>query len=822
VAFPEGTVTFLFTDVEGSTRRLECAPDEYREALEASRKAIRTACRLGHEVDTQGDAFFFAFARADEAVAAAQSAQERLVDSTLRVRMGIHTGDVRRGAEGYVGLEVNRAARIAAAAHGGQVLISQATRDLVPTADAVDLGEHRLRDLSVPMRLFQLGHELFPPPLTLENRPTNLPAQPWPLVGRERELAELRALMLEGAGRPLTVTGPAGAGKTRLALQVAAEAVDDFPGGVWYVALDAVRDPERVVPTVATTLGIAEAELEREIGARRPLLVLDNLEQVLAAAPAVAALARLRGATVLVTSRAPLKVAGEQEYPLGPLEVEAAVELFVERAHAVRPDFASQNGTLAELVERLDGLPLAIELAAARVRLLSPETILSRLDDRFTLLTGGPRDSPERQRTLASAIDWSYDLLTEDEQELLAKLSCFVGGFDLEAAEAVCGATLDRLEALVENSLLRVDEGRFSLLDAIREYASQRLYALGQQNEAALRHAGYYAALGEQARAETRDGFWLEKWMSWGSRETGNLRAAIATLEAAGETEDATRTTLALVAYLHSHGVLLESEELLGRLVPHLDELDTGLRADVDQERVSVLWLRGDVAGCREISQDLLERARAQGDATHEAAALNGLGLAALRDGDYEQADRWFARYEHLAQEKIPRLLSTAINNRSALALIRGESATARRMLEDALALDSGWGVLEHNIALSHLAENHEPEALGWFAKSIAKAQSSQHDGTLVYGLHGLASLYRESDPRLAARLRGCGLALAQRLGIDIEEPDAGVARATDSALAASLGDEYDDLLAEGAYLVPADVIRVALAPLESETLVGT
>lgn len=816
-----GTVTFLFTDVEGSTRRLEYAPDEYQAALEASRSVIREACRLGREIDTQGDSFFFAFEQARDAVAAAQEAQQRLGESsTLRVRMGIHTGDARRGADGYVGLEVNRAARIAAAAHGGQVLLSQATRELVPSADVVDLGEHRLRDLSLPTRLFQLGHELFPPPLTLENRPTNLPAQAWALVGRERELRELRSLVVDGPPRGLvTVTGPAGAGKTRLALQVAAEALDYFPGGVWYVALDAVRVPGRVVPAVATTLGVPEAELARELAAKHPLLVLDNLEQVLEAGPAVAALTRANGAAVLVTSRAPLKVAGEQEYPLGPLEIEPAVELFLERAHAVRPDFAGGDGTLAELVRRLDGLPLAIELAAARVRLLSPEAILTRLSDRFALLTGGPRDSPLRQRTLVNAIQWSYDLLAEEEQELLSELSCFVGGFELEAAETVCGATLDRLEALVESSLLRVEEGRFSMLDSIRDYAAARLEARGLRPRTALRHARYYAAQGLRARAEMRDGCWLEKWMSWGRREAGNLRAAADTFESEGQIRDATRTTLALVAYLHSRGVLVEAQELLERL--RLDELDDELRAEVDRARAEVLWARGDAAGCREIAESLLERARSLRNVRIEASALNSLGLSALREGDIEEADAWFLRYETLAREKLPHVVSSAVNNRAVVALIRQEPAKARRMLEEQLPAGAGYGVLEHNVALSHLAEGRPDEALKWFARSTARAQSSQHEAVVVYDLHGLAALHSADDPRLAARLRGCALALAKRLGVDVEEPDAALARATDRALRTALREEYDGLLAAGAHLVPADAIRVALAPLEAESLVG-
>jgi predicted ATPase len=805
-------VTFLFTDVEGSTRLLESAPREFEAALAASRRAIRTACRKGHEVDTQGDSFFFAFERAEEAVTAARDAQERLSELPLRVRMGIHTGSVRLSGEGYVGLEVNRAARIAAAAHGGQVLLSQTTRDLVPAADIVDLGEHRLKDLSLPLRLFQLGRDVFPAPLTLENRPMNLPAQGWPLVGRERELEELRHLLLRNPGAVVTVTGPAGAGKTRLALQLAADLVDRFPGGVWYVALESVRDPDRVPAAVAGTLGVGEAEVARELEAKRPLLILDNLEQLLAAGVVVAALARENGATVLATSRAPLRVAGEHEYPLGPLDVEPAVELFLERARAVRPDFAPGNGTLTELVQRLDGLPLAIELAAARVRLLSPDAILSHLDDRFVLLTGGRRDSPARQRTLIGAIEWSYDLLSEDERLLFARLSCFVGGFDLEAAQQVCDAGLDDLEGLVENSLLRVEQDRFSMLESIHEYASERLEALGRAKETRLRHAEYYADLARQARDEMRNGCWLDRWMAWGGREADNLRTAIDTFRDAGEIEQAARTTLGLVAYLNSRGLLIEACELLDALLPELDSLDEQLRAEVNQARAQVLWARGDAAGCRALCEDLLRRARSLGDAHLEAVAANGLGLASLREGDYDQAEDWFAQYERYARAAEPALVPFAVNNRAVMALVRGCPGVTRELLEEQLGSGIGHGLLEHNVALSHLAEGNRSSALEWFGRSLGNAQAAQHEGILVYGLHGLAAAYVDSNPGLAAMLRGCALALARRLGVEIEEPDATFARSTDRSLDAELGPEYAGLLAQGARLSASEAIRIAFA----------
>jgi tetratricopeptide (TPR) repeat protein len=515
-------------------------------------------------------------------------------------------------------------------------------------------------------------------------------------------------------------------------------------------------------------------------------------------------------------------VAGEYEYPLGPLDVESAVELFLERAQAVRPGFESRNGTLAELVRRLDGLPLAIELAAARVRLLSPAAILSRLDDRFALLTGGRRDSPTRQRTLVGAIEWSYDLLSEGERRLFARLSCFVGGFDLEAAEEVCGASLDDLEGLVENSLLRVEQERFSMLESIHEYASARLEEIEPAAETRLRHAAYYAELAQQAHDQMRDGCWRTRWMTWGSREAENLRAAIATFREAGEVERATRATLALAAYLHSRGLLIEAGELLDALVPGLDRFAEDLRAEVDLARAEVLWARGDAPGCRALSEALLLRARRLGDARLEALALNGLGLASLREEDYDQAERWFAQYERHARAHEPGLIPFAVNNLAVMALVRGRPREARRLLEEQLEDGAGYGTIEHNIGLSHLAEGDYSSALEWFGRGLARAQGAQHEGILVYGLHGLAAALLETDVRLAAMLRGCALALARRLGIEIEEPDAGVARKTDRSLRSKLGREYADLLAQGVALPTVEAIRLAVSAEHQRTSIAS
>jgi predicted ATPase/class 3 adenylate cyclase len=554
-AQPTGTVTLLFTDIEGSTALLQrFGTDRYAEALELHRTLLREAFERhdAYEVDCEGDAFFVAFSTAEDAVEAAAEAQQALAvaewedGNEMRVRMGIHTGAPLAVPPKYVGLDVHRAARIMAAGHGGQVLLSQTTRDLVgETAPVRDLGEHRLKDLSSGQRLYQLvidqGAADFPALKTLENRPTNLPVQPTALIGRENELAEVEALLGREQVRLVTLTGTGGTGKTRLALQAAAALVEEFPSGVFLVSLAPVRDPELVVATVAQALGVREQPgepLERTLQAylrdRKLLLLLDNFEQLTQAATAVSSLlAAAPQVKLLVTSRTPLHLSGEQVYEVPPLglpdsalamSVEAltqyeSVALFIERAIAAKSGFATTNENapaIAEICVRLDGLPLALELAAARVRVLSPQALLARLDERMKLLTGGAQDLDERQRTLRATIDWSYDLLSEQEKGLFVRLSVFAGGCRVEAAEAVVdpqgeGETetdlLDGLSSLVDKSLLRQREDpdgepRFWMLETIREYATQTLRTSPHASALSERHARYFLAFAEQAAPE--------------------------------------------------------------------------------------------------------------------------------------------------------------------------------------------------------------------------------------------------------------------------------------------------------------------------------
>jgi len=576
---PTGTVTFLFTDVEGSTSLLhELGAEAYGAALADHRRVIREACTAegGVEVDTQGDAFFVAFPTAPGALAAAKDFTARLATTgPIRVRVGVHTGAPLVGPEGYVGHDVHRAARIAAAGHGGQVLVSAATARLTDTA-LTDLGEHRFKDLAAPERVYQLGGDSFPPLKTLYR--ANLPIPATPFFGRERELQAVTDLITRPGTRLVTLTGPGGTGKTRLALQAAAELADTFPDGVFFVALAPLRELTAVQPAVAEAVGLgADADLGAWLASRRVLLVLDNLEHLRGVEAVVGEL--LVGETVIIaTSRGPLRLSSEHELPVEPLAREAAVELFLSRAAAAGRQIAA-DATVREICRRLDDLPLALELAAARVRLLSPPALLQRLDKSLSLLTGGARDLPERQRTLRATIEWSHDLLAPEQQAAFRRLSVFRGSFTLEAAEAVAGADLDQVATLVDQSLVKPQgDDRFFLLETLREYARERLDAMGERDEYALRHARWYLERLEENFPEVygpRHG----ELMAWFAAEEDNLRAMLTVLTTASPSQ-AARAAQRLHRYWRSRSAYGEARQRFSSLLDR-EDLPHRSRAEV-------------------------------------------------------------------------------------------------------------------------------------------------------------------------------------------------------------------------------------------------
>ncbi len=714
---PSGTVTLLFADIEGSTRLWEHYPDAMPEALAQHDELLRTAVEScgGHVVKTTGDGVFAAFARADSAVAAALAAQNNLVAATwgvtgrLRVRMGLHTGHAEFRDGDYHGSAVNRAARLAAAGHGAQVLISGATQALVGDglpegAELIDLGEHQLRDLAQPVRVFQLMHLTlpadFPPIRSIDGSPGNLPRQLTTFVGREDELVRLCALVRDRS--LVTLTGVGGVGKTRLAVEVAAEVAPEFPDGAWLCELAPVIDPTAVWETLAASLDVrpfpgrplGEMLLDY-LAQKRILIVLDNCEHLLAAAADLvdAIVKRCPRVAVLVTSREGLALPGEQiiavpalGLPVSDADVDAigqaaAVHLFCDRAISANSDFvltAATSPAVAQLCRRLDGIPLAIELAAARVRSLPPEDLVARLDQRFKLLARGSRASLERHQTLRNAIDWSYGLLSQPERVALRRTSVFAGSFDLAAAEAVVageniasGDVIDLLTQLVDKSLLDVDpaEGgvRYRLLETIRQYAQERLEASGEMAMLRRRHLTHYIGRAEKAGPHLRS----REQIPWASRlalDTANFRAALDwAVEAALPDEGlrlviplmvtgiptgwlssdladiarsipgaSTHQLFPLAAAYAAMGLVFRGEgDQAAELVATAEAAQTALGTShlwVHSAAGTVAYFRGDAERARQRAQTWADLAKARNDAYEIAAALTLLAPALAGD----------------------------------------------------------------------------------------------------------------------------------------------------------------------------------------------
>jgi predicted ATPase/class 3 adenylate cyclase len=658
-----GTVTFLFTDIEGSTRlEQQVGTPRYAELRERHREILREAFTAhdGNEQGTDGDSFFVVFSSARAAVAAAVAAQRRLAaepwpdGQTVRVRIGIHSGEAELAGGSLVGLDINRAARIAAVGHGGQILVSEATRALVethlpPDVRLRDLGAFRLKDLLGPEHVVQVETDDlprdFPPLRTPDARPNNLPTQLTTFIGRDAELDEAARLL--SSARLLTLTGPGGTGKTRLSLQLATMVEDAFPDGVFFVPLEPIRDAMLVTSRIASAAGVTEAAgrpivetLADWLRDRRLLLVLDNFEQVADAAPIVADLLRSApGLKIIVTSRAALRVSGEQEYPvpglptppdlaqlsgldrmqlpaearaldLASLSQYAAVRLFIERAVAVRPGFSVTNANapaVAAISARLHGMPLAIELAAARIKLLSPEAILARLEHQLLLLAAGARDLPARQQTLRGAIAWSYDLLDEDARRLLDRLSVFAGSCDLEAAEAVCGPAselggelLDGLMALADQSLLRVEEApdgdpRFRLLDTIREYAAERLAERGETVAVQDRHRDWFLGLAEEAAKEI-SGPNQRRWLDRLDLEHDDVRAVLDRSMDRPDPAAAISLGFAMWRFWQKRGHLTEARRRLSAIeAAPWSRDDPRLRARLMEALGGACWWQGDL-----------------------------------------------------------------------------------------------------------------------------------------------------------------------------------------------------------------------------------
>jgi predicted ATPase/class 3 adenylate cyclase len=748
-SLPTGTVTFLFTDIEGSTRLLQQLGDRYSRVLEECRRLLRVAFQEwnGHEVDTQGDAFFVAFARATDAVSAAVDGLHALVihpwpeNVEVRVRMGLHTGEPQLSSEGYVGIDVHHAARVMSAGHGGQVLLSQTTRDLVEhqLPDGVslrDLGEHRLKDLQRPVHLFQLviaglpSH--FPSLKSLDAYPNNLPVQPTSLIGREWEVASLVELLRRVDIRLVTLTGPGGTGKTRLALQVAAELSDLEWRGIYFVDLAPVSDSTQVIPTIASTLGLREERsrsplecLKEEIDQNRLLLLLDNFEQVLDAAVRVSELlVACPQLKIMVTSRAVLRVRAEREFAVPTLrlpdsaqmpDLEAllqyeAIVLFVQRTQAVVPEFrlTDMNApAVVEIVRRLDGLPLAIELAAARMKLLSPEALLARLNQPLQVLTSGVRDVAARQQTLRNTIAWSYNLLDAQERALFRRLSDFVGGCTLGAIEAVYGALgnatgliLDIVDSLVDKSLLQLrepgkgEEPRFAMLETIREYGLELLVASGELESVREAHAMYFLELSERADLDLSASDSPER-LDRLEQEHDNLRAAMHwSLEDIERREQiALRMGGALRSFWYVRGYLSEGLDFLERAMMGSNEVEEPTRAAALYAAARLYEARGDYDRAEPFLVKSLVLYRELGNPERIAYALHLQADIAWRRGILDMArslaEESLAVFRELGDRGA---IASLLLHLGALAADQGEYARARDLLEESLAINRELG----------------------------------------------------------------------------------------------------------------------------------
>jgi predicted ATPase/class 3 adenylate cyclase len=814
---PSGTVTFLFTDVEGSTRLLhELGADGYADALAEHRRVIREACsaRGGIEVDTQGDAFFFAFPTAPGALAAASAFMEALSAGPIQVRVGVHTGTPLLTDEGYVGGDVHRAARIAAAGHGGQVLISSSTASLVEV-ELRDLGEHRFKDLAAPERVFQLREGESPALRSLYR--TNLPVPANPLVGRKKELLDVLRLLAREEARVVTVTGPGGIGKTRFALAAAGEASERFPDGVWFVDLTPLRDPALVLPTVGHAIG-AEGELTRHLADWTGLLLLDNFEQVVQAAGDLAALvAASPGLAVLATSREPLRIAAEREYPLRPLPDSPAVELFRQRVAAVGPDVEVEQAVASAICARLDRLPLAIELAAARAKVLPPDALLARLEQRLPLLVSRARDVPERQRTLHSTIAWSYELLSSEEQQLFRWVAVLRGGATLEGIEAVTGGSSELVESLVDKSLLRLRRGRFVMLETIREFARNELEASGEDADLRRRHAEHFAAVAASANLNAGNLRPGGQRIDIAIAEQDNIRAALSWALASGEIA----LGLRVATDVEQFWVANDPHEGMRWFAALLDRAEGSVDAVLLAHALRAYGSSTDIAGEDDAAHGLYSRSlevfERLGDETGRAVLLHRLAIQAMRQNDLEDARRLVeASHELHERNRDVWGLAQTIGTLGALERDRGNADRAYELISRSAELSKDVGVLWWHagmlmeLAALSLEAGRTDEAESSACESLALAQRMRDFGGRVFGVGVLACVAAErGDAARAGRLWGA--IEADRVGA----PLGGWLRhraSCETHLEKLAGPELEAALAAGRELSLDDAVELTLA----------
>jgi len=750
-ALPHGTVTLLFTDIEGSTRLLhELGPARYAEALAEHRRIVREAAAAhgGVEVDTQGDAFFIAFSTPGEGAAAAEAALEGLAAGLIRVRMGLHTGTPTATEEGYVGEDVHRCARIAGLAHGDQILVSPTTAALLEPEPLRDLGPHRLKDFEGSVRIYQLGEREFPPLRTPGS--VELPTPATPFLGREQELFDAVSLVYERDPRVLTVVGPGGTGKTRFSIELARLLGDDADGGTVFVPLAPLRDAEFVVPAVADRLGASSPEpaaIAARIGERRTHVVCDNLEHLLpgVARPLAELVAAVPSLRLLATSREALRIQGEAELDLPPLVRDEAVALFCDRARDVRPDVTATDAVV-QLCERLDGLPLALELAAARTKLLAPEALLDRLADRLDALRG-TRDAEERHLTLRATIAWSYDLLDASEQELFASLGVFRGGCTLEAAEAVCDAELGTLASLLDKSLVRrrsgrLGEERYWLLETVREFARERLREFGREDDVRRRHAERMFEIARRAHLGAGD---AEGNIEVALAERDDLRAALDWAEGS-DPSFGLQLAVELMNFWSVAGPR-EGLERIQRLLESAGEIPPELRANALRACAAAADLAGYDELAEQASEESLDLFKQLGDEQGVAMLEHMMAVAAWRREDWDRMRELTEHALALARDRFSFLEITGYWLSGQLALHDGDIEGAVELTQRGadMARAAGWAWWEsgqrHELLMLNLrrGEVEEAEREGLVALEMERTQENRL--WTLYTLAGLAQV---------------------------------------------------------------------------------
>jgi predicted ATPase/class 3 adenylate cyclase len=785
-AQPSGTVTLVFTDVEGSTKLLEeLGADAYRAALAEHRRVMREAfgAHRGYEVDYEGDGFFYAFASAQAAVSAVREAIVGLEAGPIRIRVGIHTGEPSLDPPKYVGMDVHRAARIMSAAHGGQVVLSPSTVALLDpdSFDLTDLGEHRFKDLSAPQRVFQLGEGEFSPIRSLHR--TNLPVPATPFIGRESELAAVAGMLGEPEARLVSLVGPGGTGKTRLALQASAEASDAYPDGVFWAPLAPLRDPALVLPTVAAALSVREGQdgstlddLARALAGRRLLVFVDNVEHLMPdAADLVGAFVEAcPTVTTVVTTRERLQLPSERVYAVPPMNENDAEALFRSRAAAVGAELDA-SAELRTLCERLDNLPLALELAAARTMMFSPAQLLDRLSQRLDLLKARRGVDP-RQETLRSTIAWSHDLLDADEQTLFRRMSVFAGTCSLESAEQIAGADLDLLQSLLDKSLLRRRDGtrdpRFWMLETIREFAAEQLATVGESNELRRRHLDHYAALAEECFDETLTG---NDDLDRLEEEQANLRLA---LDTALSDDPARALELGhwLIPLWQRRGEFREGRERLAAALSRAPDVPRGGRAWALRDAAFFAGSQGDLPVAESLGHEALALFRELGDQRGRGLTLIGLGMTAINRNrrDPGEARRLFEEaVDALGGTGDERLYRRALMSLAISESIQEHHARARALLRDVVAgarrdgspLDLALAVI--NLGASEENAGERDAARQHYEEAIALSRREGRKPTLAVALCNVGHLLRANTPSEALAYFSESLKLARQM----EEP---------------------------------------------------